>query len=146
MDKHKLLEKFNEVVPQTLMETLAIRYIEVDPDQGLLRASMPVNPRVHQPMGLLHGGATAALAESLGSAASMMFVDPQKVAVLGIQLSCNHLRSISEGLVFGTARILHKGRTTHLWEIEVRDESGQLISHCKLTNMLKPLKSKAHAR
>ena len=122
----------------TLMETLEIEYIDVATDPPMLKASMPVNPRVHQPAGLLHGGATAALAESLGSAASFMLIDREKSAVVGIELSCNHLRSKTEGMVYGTAKIIHQGRSTHLWEIEVRDEEDRLISHCKLTNMVIP--------
>lgn len=122
----------------TLMETLEIEYIDVALDPPMLKASMPVNPRVHQPAGLLHGGATAALAESLGSAASFMLIDRKKSAVVGIELSCNHLRSKTEGMVYGTAKIIHQGRSTHLWEIEVRDEEGRMISHCKLTNMVIP--------
>lgn len=122
----------------TLMETLEIEYIDVALDPPMLKASMPVNTRVHQPAGLLHGGATAALAESLGSAASFMLIDREKSAVVGIELSCNHLRSKTEGMVYGTAKIIHQGRSTHLWEIEVRDEEGRMISHCKLTNMVIP--------
>lgn len=118
------------------METLQIEYTDLSLDPPQLEAKMPVHPGVHQPMGLLHGGATAALAESLGSAASFMLIDREKQAVVGIELSCNHLRSKRDGYVHGLARLLHQGRTTHLWEIEVRDEAGKLISHCKLTNMV----------
>ena len=124
----------------TLMETLGIEYIDVDSESGMLKASMPVSSKVHQPMGLLHGGASAALAESVGSAASCLFADPREYAILGIELSCNHIRSVKEGLIIGTGRIIHKGRSTHLWEIEITNESGKLISHCKLTNMIMPLK------
>jgi uncharacterized protein (TIGR00369 family) len=101
---------------------------------------MPVNPRVHQPMGLLHGGATVALAESVGSAASMMFINPELSEVRGIEISANHLKSKKEGLVYGTARIIHQGRSIHLWEIKITDEAGKMISICKLTNMVLPKK------
>jgi len=124
----------------TLMETLEMEYIDVDAEKGMLKVSMPVNPRVHQPMGLLHGGASAAIAESVGSAASCLFAHPDEYAILGIELSCNHIKSKREGTVYGTANILHKGRSTHLWEIRITDENDQLISHCKLTNMIVPLK------
>ena len=97
---------------------------------------MPVNPSVHQPMGLLHGGASVALAESVGSAASFFFINPKEQEVRGIEISANHLKSIREGWVFGTARIIHKGRSIHLWEIKITDEAGNLISLCKLTNMV----------
>jgi len=85
---------------------------------------------------LLHGGASVALAESVGSAASMLFINPEESEIRGIEISANHLRSIKEGIVFGTARIVHRGRTLHLWEIKITDEEGRLISLCKLTNMV----------
>ena len=131
-----MLAAFNATVPNTLMETLNMRYIDVDAEKGMVKVEMPVTPRVHQPMGLLHGGASAALAESVGSASSVLYVDREKYAVLGIELSCNHIRSKREGMVYGIAQILHKGHTTHLWEIRVEDEEGKLISHCKLTNIV----------
>lgn len=140
MTKEEILVKYNQMSEHTLMHTLEIEYIDVDPEEGMLRARMPVNSRVHQPMGLLHGGANAALAESLGSAASVLFIDPEKSAVLGIELSCNHLRSKRDGFVIGTATIIHKGRSTHLWEIKICDEEGKLLSQCKLTNMIMPLR------
>jgi uncharacterized protein (TIGR00369 family) len=140
MTKEEILAKYNQMSEHTLMRTLEIEYIDVDPEEGMLKARMPVNSRVHQPMGLLHGGANAALAESLGSAASVLFIDPEKSAVLGIELSCNHLRSKKEGFVIGTATIIHKGRSTHLWEIKICDEDGKLLSQCKLTNMIMPLR------
>lgn len=140
MNKEEILRRYNEMSENTLMRTLEIEYIDVDAEKGILVAKMPVNSRVHQPMGLLHGGANAALAESLGSAASVLFIDPAKSAVLGIELSCNHLKSKKEGFVVGTASIIHKGRSTHLWEIKICDEEGKLLSHCKLTNMIMPLR------
>lgn len=140
MSKEELLGRFNAMIPNTLMETLEISYVDVDADAGMVKATMPVNPRIHQPMGLLHGGASAALAESLGSASSCLYADPEDYAVLGIEISCNHIRSKKDGMVTATAHILHKGRSTHLWEIRIEDEEGKLISHCKLTNMIVPLK------
>jgi 1,4-dihydroxy-2-naphthoyl-CoA hydrolase len=135
-DKEKVLALCNEWSKNTLMETLEIEYIDAGED--FLTAKMPVNPRVHQPMGLLHGGASVALAESVGSAASIMFVNPEKQEVRGIEISANHLRSKREGIIFGTARIIHKGRSIHLWEIKIEDEEGKLISLCKLSNMILP--------
>lgn len=136
MTREEMLAAFNKMTANTLMETLEIKYIDVDPEEGYLKVSMPVNSRVHQPAGLLHGGASAAIAESVGSASSVMYANPEEYNVLGIQLSCNHLRSKREGMVYGTARILHRGRSTHLWEISITDEEDRLISHCKLTNMI----------
>lgn len=133
-DKEKILQQCNDWCKNTLMETLDIKFI--DAGEGFLKASMPVNPRVHQPMGLLHGGASAALAESVGSAASMMYVNAADEEVRGIEISLNHVKAKREGIVYGTAQILHKGRTVHLWEIRIVDEDGNLISHCKLTNII----------
>jgi uncharacterized protein (TIGR00369 family) len=116
------------------METLEIEYIDAGED--FLKAKMPVNSRVHQPLGLLHGGATVALAESVGSAASLMFINPEKQEVRGIEISANHLRSKREGTVFCTAKIIHKGASIHLWEIRIVDENDKLISLCKLSNMV----------
>jgi uncharacterized protein (TIGR00369 family) len=135
-DKEKMLHLCNEWSKSTLMETLEIVY--TDAGEDFLVATMPVNPRVHQPMGLLHGGASVALAESVGSAASLMFVNPEKQEVRGIEISANHVRSKKEGLVTATARILHKGASIHLWEIRIVDENDKLISLCKLTNMVLP--------
>jgi uncharacterized protein (TIGR00369 family) len=91
-------------------------------------------------MGLLHGGATVALAESVGSMASHLFVDTTKFEVRGIEINANHLKSKKEGVISATARIIHKGRTTHLWEIRIVDEEEKLISICKLTNIILPKK------
>ena len=137
-DREKALEMCNRFSKNTLMETLQIEY--TDAAEGFLEAKMPVNSRVHQPMGLLHGGATIALAESVGSAASLMFINPEMQEVRGIEISANHLRSKRDGVVTGTARIIHQGRSLHLWEIKVTDEQGRLISLCKITNMVLPRK------
>jgi len=133
-DKEAILEICNKFSKNTLMETLQIQYIDVGAD--FLTAKMPVNPSVHQPMGILHGGASVALAESVGSAASNIFVDSEKFMVKGLEISANHLKSKRDGEVFATAKIIHKGRTTHLWEIRIVDENGVLISLCKLTNIV----------
>lgn len=136
-DKEQKLAEFNGWTKNTLMETLDIKFIDAGDD--FLKASMPVNPRVHQPMGLLHGGASVALAESVGSAASMMFASAGQ-EVRGIEISANHVKAKREGMVYGTAKIIHKGRTIHLWEIRIVDEDDKLISLCKLTNIIMPRK------
>lgn len=138
MKKEELLALYNSGNKNTLMETLKINFVDVSLDPPMLQATMPVDSRVHQPAGLLHGGASAALAESLGSASSFMLIDRSKFSVVGIELSCNHVRSVREGKVIGTAKVIHQGRSTHLWEIEICDEEGRLVSHCKLTNMVIP--------
>ena len=135
-DKNHFLEVCKKISKNTLMETLEIEFIDAGED--FLKAKMPVNPRVHQPMGLLHGGASVALAESVGSAASIMFINPEIQEVRGIEISANHLKAKREGTVYGTAKIIHKGRTLHLWEIRIEDEEGKLISLCKLSNMVLP--------
>ena len=139
MDTQKVLDHMNKnVVKNTLMETLGIVYTEVGED--FLVAQMPVNSKVHQPAGLLHGGASVALAESVGSFASHLFIDNDKFEIRGIEISANHLKSIKEGMVTATARPIHKGRTTHLWEIKITDKDDNLISLCKLTNIILPKK------
>ena len=135
-DKEKILHYCNKVSKNTLMQTLNIEYVDAGPDY--LVATMPVNSSVHQPMGLLHGGATVALAESVGSAASMLFVNSEVSEVRGIEIAANHLKSKRNGIETATARIVHKGRSIHLWEIRVVDENNHLISLCKLTNMVLP--------
>jgi uncharacterized protein (TIGR00369 family) len=123
-----------EIITGTLLETLKIRFVSATERE--LTAQMPVIPEVHQPMGLLHGGATAALAESVGSTASHLFIDIDKNEIRGIALSINHLRSKKEGMVYATAKPIHIGRTTHLWEIIIVDEKDKLIAHAKLTNIV----------
>ena len=136
LDKAKILKNCNEFSKNTLMETLEIEFIDVGED--FLKAKMPVNSRIHQPMGLLHGGASVALAESVGSAASMLFVNAEKQEVRGIEISANHLRSKREGTVFATAKIIHQGKSIHLWEIKIEDEEGKLSCLCKLSNIVLP--------
>lgn len=134
MDKIKILKEINEVCKDTLMELLEIEYIDIG--EGTMTATMPVNSRVHQPMGLLHGGASVALAESVGSMASHFFIDTNKFEVRGIEISANHLKSKRDGIVTATASIIHKGKRTHLWEIRIVDENNELISLCKLTSII----------
>ena len=134
MDKSKMIEVLNHMCKNTLMETLDIEFTEVGDD--FVTAKMPVTSKVYQPYGILHGGATAALAETVGSSASALFVDTKKFIIKGIELSINHIKSKKEGTVFATAKVIHKGRTTHLWEIRIVDEEENLISICKLTNIV----------
>jgi 1,4-dihydroxy-2-naphthoyl-CoA hydrolase len=134
MDYQDFIVRCNQRVANTLMQTLSIKYLSAA--EGYLMACMPVNKTVHQPMGLLHGGASAALAESVGSAASMMFIDAKRFEIRGIELSVTHLKSISEGMVYAKARIVHKGKTLHYWEVRIEDENEQLVSICKLTNII----------
>ena len=134
MKKKEILLKLNSMMNNTLMETLDIQFTDIGDDY--LVATMPVNEKVYQPMGLLHGGASVALAESVGSTASHFFIDSEKFEVRGIEITANHLKSKRDGIVTATARMIHKGKTTHLWEIRIVDEEGKLISLCKLTNII----------
>jgi uncharacterized protein (TIGR00369 family) len=135
MEKKELLDFLNnKIAKNNLLETLQIVFTGVNGHQ--LSAQMPVNPKVHQPMGLLHGGATAALAESVGSTASHIVLGREDIEIRGIELSINHLRSKKEGIVTATAKPIHLGRTTHLWEIIITDEKGKMIAHAKLTNIV----------
>lgn len=133
-NKEETLAMYAKVTKNTLMETLGIEYVDAGPE--FLVATMPVNSKVHQPMGLLHGGASAALAESLGSGASLMLIDPEKQEIRGIEMSVNHVKSKRAGIVTGTARLVHRGRTVHLWEIRITDENDLLLSICKITNIV----------
>ena len=134
--KEKILKICTETSKNTLMETLEIDYIDVGED--FLLAKMPVTTKVHQPDGVLHGGAMVALAESVGSAASYIFLDASKFFVRGIEISANHVKSVKDGFVYAKAVILHKGRTTQLWEIKITNEADELISLCKLTTIALP--------
>ncbi|MEM9648013.1 MAG: PaaI family thioesterase [Bacteroidota bacterium] len=136
--KEKILAVCNSICKNTLMETLEITYTDVG--ENFLIAQMPVTPKVHQPDGVLHGGASVALAESVGSAASYVFLDGQEFFVRGIEISANHVKSVREGYVYAKASIIHKGRTTQLWEIKITNEEGDLISNCKLTTIALPRK------
>jgi len=131
MNKKTVLERMNNSSKDTLMETLKIRYTDIG--ENFLTAVMPVTSKVYQPAGLLHGGATVALAESVGSMAAYFFVDNDKFEIRGLEISANHLRSVRNGLVKATAKVIHKGKTTQLWGVDIFDENDNLVSICKLT-------------
>ncbi len=132
--KEGLLAKLNQSSANTLMETLGIEYTDVG--EGFLEATLPVGPAVHQPMGILHGGATAALAESVGSAASALLLDLKTHYPVGLELSINHIRSMREGKVRARADLVHQGRTTHLWNISITDEEGRMVAWSRLSMMV----------
>ena len=132
-NKKQILAACNAICKDTLMETLEIEFIDLTDE--VLTAKMPVNERVHQPDGVLHGGASVALAESIGSAAAFVFLGNNKVTVRGLEIAANHVKSIKEGYVFAKAIALHKGRTTQLWQIRIENENGDLISLVKLTTI-----------
>ncbi|WP_159023522.1 PaaI family thioesterase [Formosa sp. L2A11] len=136
--KEDVLKQANAACKNTLMETLQIEIVDYTEDT--LVAKMPVNSRVHQPDGVLHGGATAALAESVGSFASHIFLDTNEFFVRGLEITANHLKSVKSGYVYATASFIHKGRTTQLMDIRVTDDDDQLISLCKLSTITLPKK------
>jgi 1,4-dihydroxy-2-naphthoyl-CoA hydrolase len=116
----------------TLLETLNITVTEVTPTR--VTATMPVGPRVHQPFGLLHGGASVALAETVASLGAAANVDLEQQHVVGIEINANHLRAVRDGAVTAVATPLHRGRSTQVWGVEIRDEAGNLVcvSRCTL--------------
>ena len=132
----EILHKLNNWGGENLGKTLGIIFTEVS--AGTLTATMPVTPKVHQPYGILHGGASCVLAETLGSCLSVIHVDTEKFAPVGTNINSNHLRSKRDGIVTGTARFIRKGKTMHVSEIEIRDENGELINHTTMTNNIIP--------
>jgi len=125
------LEELQERARNTLVEHLGMRFTEIGPDY--LRVTMPVNAHTHQPMGILHGGASVALAETVGSTAANMCVDTAREVCLGQEINANHLRPISQGEVTATARPLHRGSRSHVWQIEIRDERERLVCVSRIT-------------
>ena len=119
------------IAANTMIEHLGIEFIELGDD--FLRARMPVDRRTVQPAGLLHGGASVARAETLGSAASFLCIDPAQFAVVGVEVNANHVRSVRDGWVIGTARPLHLGKSTHVWDIRIVDEQERLVCISRLT-------------
>lgn len=138
-EREKLLARCNAICRDTLMETLEIEYIDAGTD--FLTARMPVTKKVHQPDGVLHGGAMVALAESVGSAAAILFLNPETHFIRGIEIAANHVKSVMNGWVFARAILLHKGKTTQLWDIRLTNEAGELVSVCKLTTLSLPKKA-----
>jgi 1,4-dihydroxy-2-naphthoyl-CoA hydrolase len=133
LSKDEILASCAQMCKNTLMETLNIEFVDVT--QDTVTARMPVNSRVHQPDGVLHGGASVALAESVGSAGAYIFLQNENVSIRGIEISANHVKSIRDGFVYAHATILHKGRTTQLWQIRIENQDKELISLVKLTTL-----------
>lgn len=130
------LDRLNAASASTMMETLDIRFTAVGDDW--LQGTMPVDHRTHQPYGLLHGGASVVLAETLGSSAAMLTLDPQKELAVGLEINANHVRGIRSGNVTGTARMLHLGRSTQVWEIRIENEQGALVCVSRITMAVVP--------
>lgn len=140
--RHSLLMSFissqadqaNAMCPRTLVEHIGIRF-HVD-DKGRFCGTMPVDERTHQAAGLLHGGATAVLAESLGSMGSALLTDLATCTVVGIEVHVNHLKGVRSGTVVATGELVHTGRTMHVWDIRVHNDAGELCAVCRLTNLI----------
>ncbi len=120
----------------TLVQHLGIEVLEVGED--FIRGRMPVDHRTHQPFGLLHGGASVALAETLGSMAASLCVDPATQMAVGLEINANHLRAVTTGWVIGTARPIHVGRSTQVWGIRIENEAGQPVCISRLTMAVVP--------
>jgi len=133
ISKEEILAKCNQWKANTLMGTLDIDFVDIT-DTSIV-ARMPVTPKVHQPDGVLHGGATVALAETVGSAGAYIFLADKDIQIRGIEISANHVKGVSEGYVYAKAEIVHKGRTMQLWQIRVTTEDDALVSLIKLTTL-----------
>ena len=132
------VDQLNALCPNTMMETLGIEFTNAS--KGFVEATMPVDKRHHQPFGLMHGGASLALAETIGSVGSAMLVDTKNYLVVGLNMTCNHIGTIRSGKVIGKGEIIHQGRSTHIWDITVKSEEGKLISTFRFTNFIKPIR------
>ena len=136
------LNELNKLSDHTMARLLDIQFAEIG--DNYLKATMPVNHNTHQPHGLLHGGASASLAETVGSVASWLIIDRERQVCVGIEINCNHLRAKREGIVTATAEPLHIGATTHVWDIRIRDENDKLVCISRLTVAI--LKKRAVAK
>jgi 1,4-dihydroxy-2-naphthoyl-CoA hydrolase len=130
------LEKLNAGNQDTLMQVLGIRFTASGEDW--LAGTMPVDARTHQPFGLLHGGASVALAETLGSTGALLTLDPTQEVAVGLDINANHVRGVRSGIVTGTAKALHLGRSTQVWEIRIENEEGSLVCISRLTMAVVP--------
>jgi len=133
MDKKNILKKINSANKNTLMETLDIKFVDIGKD--FLVAKMPVTSKVYQPDGVLHGGATAALAETVGSSAAAIFAKKENQLLRGVELSINHVRGVRSGYVTAIAKSIHIGKTMQLWKISIKNEDGKDVSFAKLTTL-----------
>jgi 1,4-dihydroxy-2-naphthoyl-CoA hydrolase len=125
------VKELNDRSESTMGEVLDIHFTEIGDDY--LKATMPVNNATKQPYGLLHGGASAALAETIGSVASSLCINPDKQICVGIEINCNHIRGKKDGIVTATATPLHIGASTHVWDIKITDERDKLVCVSRLT-------------
>lgn len=125
------LDQLNKSASTTLMGSLGIRFTRIS--EGEIEATMPVDHRTHQPFGILHGGASVALAETLGSVGANLCIDPKEFHCVGLEINANHISSVREGIVTGIAKPIHLGRSTHIWEIRITNEEQKLVCISRIT-------------
>ena len=131
----EIIKEFNK---NTLFDHLGMEITKVGRD--FIEGTMPVDNRTHQPLGLLHGGASAALIESLGSIGSSLIIDRKKSGIVGLEINTNHIKGVKSGIITGTAKIVHEGRTTHIWQVDLKNENGDLVATGRLTVLIIDLK------
>jgi 1,4-dihydroxy-2-naphthoyl-CoA hydrolase len=134
------LEVLNSWSKNTMLEVLGIQITGINEDY--LEGTMPVDSRTHQPYGILHGGASVVLAETLGSIGSILLVDPTKFRCVGLDINANHIKAVRNGIVIGTARPIHAGRSTQVWQIEIKTEAGELVCISRITMAVVPIEIK----
>jgi 1,4-dihydroxy-2-naphthoyl-CoA hydrolase len=130
-NKNLTLEMFADLGKNTMSEHIGIEWVELGTDY--LKAKMPVDHRTIQPYGLLHGGASVALAETLGSVGAAFVIDHEKFIAVGLEINANHIRSARSGWVYGIAKALHIGAATHVWEIKITDERDKIVCVSRIT-------------
>lgn len=128
-----MIKKLNDLCQGTFISFLGIEFLDYGKD--FVEARMPVDNKL-QPMGLLHGGASLALAETIASGGSYLLVDPEKYEVFGLQVSGNHLSTVSDGTLYARAEIIHQGKSTHVWDVKIKGDNGKLISVTRVTMMI----------
>lgn len=133
------LDKISQYGKNTMSEFVGLKWVEIGDD--FLKLSMPVNATTKQPYGFLHGGASCVLAETIGSIGSALVIDMEKYYCVGLEINANHLRSVSEGVVTATAKPLHLGKSTHVWDIKIYDDKERLFCVSRLTVAIIPIKN-----
>ena len=131
MNKKEIIDKIHDRSSSTMVETLGIKIIDIG--ENFVSGKMPVDKRTKQPFGLLHGGASVALAETLGSIGAGMNVDQSSQSVVGIEINANHLKAVKAGWVFGKATAIRVGRKIQVWEIDIKNEDGDFVCKSRLT-------------
>lgn len=136
----KEVKELNDFCAHSMIGGLGIVFTNIQPDS--IHATMPVNSKTCQPNGWLHGGASLAFAETLAGAGSYLLIDRDRFNVFGLQVSGNHISSVKQGILKGDAQLIHKGKTTHVWEVRISDEDLKLISAVRVTNIITEKKEK----